>query len=294
MHARELVELAAIVSAHGPVLVRGTHQLSGTGLEQYWATSKCRLDRWGRSLRTFADEGSAANGESQARTQWPFIRGIFEEIITGEVLTRVWTAVLCAYDRHHGTDLCEPVTRSVMIGHLEARHRVLTMLVGKSGIDTQAAMKLNHLRRRAERWTDMLVGYLAGLHDVGEFAVDPERAREFAEDLRYQCNLKGGRQAWPLVLASLRSAFRQGLTATSPNADLNGKIAGSILSCFQPELFDSTGLFRSLWMLRLSNTTTDAEGLVDELMALEQPTTRTATSSAARMVEGLGRFDDAN
>ena len=288
MHARELVELAAIVSAHGPVLIRGTQQLSGTGLEQYWATSKCRLDRWGRSLRNFADEADSPDG----RAQWPFVRGIFEEIITGEVLTRVWTAVLSAYDRHHGTDLCEPVTRSVMIGHLEARHRVLTMLVGKSGINAEAAMKLNHLRRRTERWTDMLVGYLTGLHDVGEFAVDPDRAREFSEDLRYQCNLKGGRHAWPLVLASLRSAFQQGLTATSPNADLNGKIAGSILSCFQGELFDSTGLFRSLWMLRLSNVTTDAEGLVDELLALEQSPAPSAASSAGRLIEGSQRFDD--
>ena len=36
------------------------------------------------------------------RVQWPFVRGALEEVLTGEVLTRVWTAVLCLYDRRRG------------------------------------------------------------------------------------------------------------------------------------------------------------------------------------------------
>ena len=268
MHASQLVELAAIVSAHGPVLVRRTRQLSITGIEQYWTESKCRLDRWHRSLKSFSS--SAAGGDAAwRRAQWPFIRGVLEEILTSEMLTRVWTAVMCAYDRSHGTNLAEPVARSVMIGHMEARHRVLTLLVRGPGIDAAAAVKLNHLRRRTERWTDLLVGYLAGLDDVAEFAIDPERARDFAEDLRYQSHQSGGRHAWPLVLASLRAAFRHGLAPVSPNADLNRRIATTILSCFRGELFDSTGLFQSLWLVRLSNVTNDAQGMIDDLLSLE-------------------------
>lgn len=292
MHARELVELAAIVSAHGPVLVRGTERLSTTAVEQYWTASKCRLDRWGRSLKDFASDARHA-AEPRRRAQWPLLRGVLEEILTGEVLTRVWTAVLCAYDRHHGGNDAEAVARSVLIGHLEARHRVLTMLVRGPGIQPEQAVKLNHLRRRAERWTDLLVGYLSGLHDVSEFAVDPARARDFAEDLQYQCHLKGGRHAWPLVLASLRAAFRHALGSVSPNADLNAKIANSILSCFQPELFDSTGLFRSLWLVRLSNVTNDAQGLVEDLLALEgSVTARGAVPLSTRLEDRLRRFGD--
>ncbi len=271
MLARELVELAAIVSAHGPVLINGIEKLSATSIEQYWAESKCRLDRWGRSLKGFKDALADADPQ-QREAQWPSVRGVLEEILTGEVLTRVWTAVLCAHDRRHQRNELEPVARSVLIGHLEARHRVLTLLVRSPGIEAEAALKLNHLRRRTERWADMLVGYLVGLHDVSEFAINPGRARDFAEDLRYQSNLRGGRHAWPLVLASLRSAFRDGLCPVSPNAELNTKIASSILSCFQPELFDSTGLFRSLWMTRLSNVANDAQGMVDDLLALDSPT----------------------
>jgi len=270
MHARELVELAAIVSAHGPVLVRGSHQVSATGIEGYWTASKCRLDRWARSLKGF----SAATDPQQRRRQWPNVRGVLEEIITSEVLTRVWTAVLCAHDWHRAVDQAEPVARSVLIGHLEARHRVLSLLVRGTAMDAEAAVKLNRLRQRAERWTDLLVGYLLGLHDVRQFAVDPDRAEDFAADLRYRSDLTGGRHAWPLVLASLRAAFRQGLSPGSPNADLNAQIATSILACFPPELFDSTGLFRSLWMLRLTNVADDAQGMVEELLATDGSGTR--------------------
>jgi hypothetical protein len=272
MHARELVELAAIVAAEGPVLVREAKHVAASSVEQYWVASKCRLDRWARALRQITQATSDRGPEQQRR--WPADCALLEEILTGEVLVRVWTAVMCAYDRRRGTDVAEPVVRSVLIGHLEARHRVLTLLAQGPGIDTEPAVRLNLLRRRVERWTDVLIGYLTGLDDVREFAIDPERASDFADDLRYQAQMPGGRHAWPLVLASLRAAFRQGPPSSSPNGDLNAQIASAILSCFPPELFDSTGLFRSLWLSRLTSATCDAQGMIEDLLALDAPNGR--------------------
>lgn len=268
MHARDLVELASLVTAHGPVLVEGDGPIAATGIEQYWTASKCRLDRWGRNLRQFADEADAEN-TPWFEEHWPLVRGVVEEVITGEVLSRVWAAVLCAYDRWHGTNRAEPIARSVLIGQLEASHRVLTLLVQSPAIPDAKAIQLNRLRQRTERWTDLLVGYLTGVDEVTEFAIDPGRARDFAEDLRYQGPLPEGRKAWPILQASLRAALATGLGSFSPNADLNGQIAASVVACFPPELFDATGIFRSLWALRLANATADAQGLIDELLALE-------------------------
>ena len=268
-----------------------TGQISASGIEQYWAKSKCRLDRWRRSLKDFSD-GVPRPGRN-SKSQWPASQGVLEEILTGEVLTRVWTAVLCAYDRTQGTQEAEPVARSVMIGHMEARHRVLTLLVRGPGIDAEAAVKLNQLRRRTERWTDMLVGYLSGPYDVGEFAIDPHRAEDFAEDLHYQSHLKGGRHVWPLVLGSLRAAFRQGLSPASPNADLNAEIAAAILACFPPDLFDSTGLLRSLWLMRLSNATNDAQGLLDDLLSLDDsPSDHPGRALSKHTGRSMRRFGD--
>ena len=266
MHARELIELAALVSVHGPVLVRTSGRISETSLEQYWTASKSRLDRWGRTLKSLSS-GAAESERPPVPSRGPRLRGVLEEILTGEVLTRVWTAVMHAYDRHRGTDQGEPIARSVLVGHLEARHRVLTLLVSGRPVEAAEAVKLNRLRRRTERWTDQLIGYLMGLEDVGRFAVNPDRARDFAEDLSCRSPMAGGRLAWPLLLASLRAAFASGLAPTSPNGDLNARIAASILSSLQPELCDAIGLLRTAWLLRMTNVTDDAEGMIGSLLA---------------------------
>jgi hypothetical protein len=264
MHARELAELAALISAHGPVFIRSGVPISERNIEEYWVASKSRLDRWGRNLKQITTR-VAEQGPLSLGAQETLVRGVVEEVFTSEMLTRVWAAVSCAHDRKLEADLAEPIARGVLIGHLEARHRVLTLLLQGSAVSSELGVKLNRLRRRTERWTDMFVGYLTGLEDVAEFAVDPDRARDFAEDLHFQSRMPGGRHAWPMIQASLRSSFDKGLTAASPNGDLNARIAQSILGCFQSELFDGTGQFRTLWLDRLTNTADDAQGMLDEL-----------------------------
>jgi hypothetical protein len=275
MHSHELVELAAIISVNGPVLVQNVERIAENGLEQYWTTSKVRLDRWCRSLKNYSTQATDAKWR---QCHWPRIQGIIEEILSSEMLTRVWTAVLCAHDREHHLSEAEPIARSVMLGHLEARHRVLTLLV-RGPIDPQSAGKLNQLRNSSERWTDLLVGYLAGMIDVAEFAIDPDRAKSFAADLHYESNHPHGRHTWALIQTSLRSSFRQGLSASTPNADLNLRIAAGILACFPAELFDSTGQFRSLWLMRIINSADDTQGMIDDLLktAPRHPTTFSAS-----------------
>jgi hypothetical protein len=269
MHARELIELAALASAHGPVLVRSDQPISTSGIEQYWTNSKVRLDRWTHSLKEFTRPSDA--GVRRREQIWPEARGVVEEILSGEILTRVWAAVLSAYDRTRGTDEAEPIARSVMIGHSEARHRVLSLLSNASGIDPRTAVKLNRLRRHCERWTDLLVGRLAEIQDISDFAVDPKRAMDFAEDALGRRGFEASRLAWPLLLASLRKAFQRELGPVSPNADLNARIAAGVLACFPTEVFDSTGLLRSLWLMRMTTITDDAVSMIEGLLAPELP-----------------------
>ena len=266
MHARELVELAALVAVHAPMLIRSAAAIAQSSVEQYWTASKCRLDRWSRSLKGWTHQAAESGAEPPPSGPTQF-RGTVEEILTGEVLTRVWTAAACAYDRHHNTDLIGPVARSVLIGHMEGRHRVLKVLVSGSGLDTDDAIRLNHVRCRAERWTDVLLAYFVPFHDIREFAIDLERAQDFAEDLAHQSRERGGRHVWPILLGSLRAAFRHGLGPVSPNADLNAKIAAGLLGCFPAELFDATGFLQSLWLARISRITADTQGMIDELLA---------------------------
>jgi hypothetical protein len=132
-------------------------------------------------------------------------------------------------------------------------------------------MKLDHLRRRCERWCDMLMGYLLACGDVSQFAADPRRCRDFAADLGEQSRAAGGRHAWSLVQVSLRAAFRHDLAPVSPNAEFNAQIAAAVLACIPQAAFDSTGILRSLWATRLLEAANDAQGLLDELLESARP-----------------------
>ncbi len=112
MHSNELVELGAIVAAHGPVLAKSQGQIPRSCIEDYWVASKCRLERWSYALRQFTDQPKP--DEAQQTHAWRELRPVLEEILTGEVLTRVWTAVACAYDRHQEKSETEPIVRSVI------------------------------------------------------------------------------------------------------------------------------------------------------------------------------------
>jgi hypothetical protein len=192
-----------------------------------------------------------------------------EEIITGEVLTRVWTAVVRGFEKHKGLQEAEPVVRSVFVGHLEARRKTLRLLVSGDRVSTRDVVALNRLRRRTERWTDMLLGYLTPRYDIRDLAFDPNRAIDFAAGLRSERGQSWGVQAWPLVLSSLRAAFVSGMDPHAPNNDLNARIASSVLACFGPDLFDSTGQFQSLWQARLTHTTSDTLVMMKQLLGEE-------------------------
>ena len=59
MHARELLDLASILSAHGSVLIPYPQPLADRGMERYWTAAKCRMDRWGYGLKQAAQHLAA-------------------------------------------------------------------------------------------------------------------------------------------------------------------------------------------------------------------------------------------
>ncbi|MBI2481023.1 MAG: hypothetical protein HYV60_21030 [Planctomycetia bacterium] len=265
MHARELVEFAALLASNGPAIIKHAPRLSDSGLEQYWSASRCRQERWGRSLKTFSYEIQYVKSKDIA-TRWAEVRGVFEEILTTEVLTRNWGAVCCGYEQQRGLDEASPIVRNVLAGHLEARNRALKLMVYGHGLRVEEAVILNRMRRRNERWNDMLLGYLPASADAAEFAFSTARVKEFAADARAT---EHSDVTWSLLLASLRIAYQRQTCATSPNEDLNRSVAAGVLACLPSELFESTGTFKSLWLLRMQHAAHDTQGMIDQLLALE-------------------------
>lgn len=261
MNSREMVELAALIASHGALLIDSRGRLSESGLAEYWIASKCRLDRWGRALRS----------DSQTQQPWTDVQPVVEEVLTGEVLTRVWAAMAAAHDERCDQSHAQPIAHNIYLGHLEVRHRVLNLLSRGPIASTKQGRMLNHLRRRCERWTDLLIGHLLHDCDVSEFAFDRERAWDFYDSLEHQRRAGVDEPAWRLTLNSLRAAFRPLLHAQSSNADLNARIAASILCSLPPDVFDDSTVLRSLWMARLQHTHGDAERLIAQLLETAVP-----------------------
>lgn len=265
MHARDLVELAVIVSCQGRVLATGPSGPDVAGLGRYWTASHCRLDRWQRALHELSDETLEPVGRSERAA------ALVEEVILSNVLTATWTAVLAAWDRLRGTHECESLAKGIWVGHLETCNRATRLLLDGPHMEQASTIALDQLRRRAERWTDLLVGQVAAVVDVSQYAADPDRAREFADDLSRRHSSAASGEGWTLLLKSLAAAFRESLATPSPCAELNAKVASAILATIGPKACDATDLFPSLWMTRLLGATLDAEALINELFALDAP-----------------------
>lgn len=269
MHVRELVETSCWVADHAPSFIAFSAPVAMEQIETYWAASRCRLDRWTYALKNLAAWGGVGTslflGQRRADRQ-PLI----EEILISEVLTRVWTAVATAHDRRRKHSELSPVCRSIYLGHLEARNRALQLLVNHNFTALEEAVALNRLRRRCERWTDLLLSRIAGFTEVGDLAFDMDRVSDFQREIGADSTAPNAGFAWKLVLGSIRASFASGLANRSPCEDLNAKIASSILACLSSEMFDATGMLKSHWIHRIERVSADTQGMIEDLLRAER------------------------
>jgi hypothetical protein len=265
MHARHLVELGAWVALRGTAGLRPAAALGQRDLEDYWLASRYRQDRWARILKSAAQLPPASVSAS-----WHRLRPAMQEVLATELLTRTWAAVACAHDRQHGAVLLEPFVVHVLESHMEARQRVMQLVVRGHGCSLEEGVLLNRLRRHTERWTDRLLGHLACDQDVARFAFQSRRALECAADARDAQGHPLNPHATQLAWTSLRAFFTRELTDVSPNADLNARIARSILACCDGTFGDSFLSQPADWLLRLTQLADDAVAWIDDLLQLDR------------------------
>ncbi len=270
MHSRQLIEMAAQLAAHCPTLFRAGYKMPDEGIQQYWTASKCRQQGWAVGLK--AASTIRLEPMTPHLALWKASKPVLEEVLASEVLTRIWAAVSRLNDQCNQSTEAEPIAQSVLVGQLEARCRVLTLLYLGQQNDVPEAVELNRLRRSTERWTDFLLGYLAEQIDASEHSFDWVRVKQFSEDLSDKSDGVESesipRPASRSMLENIRSSLQSQLTAESPDHESNQRIARAMLTCFPTESFESVGLLESLWLDRMSLVATDTEGMIDQLLDL--------------------------
>lgn len=269
--ANVLVELASLVAYHGDAFLRANSGISRSGVDAYWCASRNRLDAWSmamKKLETTAREiayGKPDRADHLRAEAWENIKPLIEEILASEVLTRTWAVIGCELDRRNETEDIESFVRSILVGHLEARHRLLRLVFNKLQLTENQLRHVDQIRRRAERWTDVILGYLVSSCQVDEFSFDINRVVDFSQSLQSQ--QPSGEQTRSLLLVSLRSSFADGFTGKCPNPQCSEKIAEAILASFGSDIMDCTGEYQQLWEARLKQAARDTQGMIDCLAA---------------------------
>lgn len=250
MHCIELAELASLLAHQSPGLFAMRTTLREDSLTRYWVQSRQRLYKWHDGLAHYTALENA--GRSLAISDWwKSHESMLEEILVSEILMRVFAAIGTGLDFVKSQREVEPVTHSVFVSHLEARNRVLQLLLFGRGGSVIQTVQLNRLRRASERWTDRLLAPIIGQHVRAKvYAFDITRALAYASEWQSETDANVRSTAAWLGHAAMRSVLesRVGAAVASPLA--NREVSQSILSCLPADCFDSLGLMRSASSLR--------------------------------------------
>lgn len=252
MNIQQTIDVAALLAAHAPHVIEQPSLLPEAPLGEYWQHSRQRLSAW---LQTLEECKNWRANPEQEQTGWTAYRALAEEIFMADVLSRVWGAVLTASDRYRGATFAEPLARNVMLGQMQARQLVLRSMVEAGSEAAEQIVLIDQTRRRAERWSDVLLGHLVLQYDVDEYAFDPDRARDFGQEQAGHDVRDSNRPVWELIFAGLRIAF-SATTQRGLRDCHHRELVGAILRTFPIEAFEQNGPLKSMAHLRIERSST--------------------------------------
>jgi hypothetical protein len=273
MHAHDLARLAAVAAVHCDQLTDASSETMDHMLADYWRASRCRLDRWCHRLHALSERTKNASqphptgaSSKDDSPQWSVgADAVVEEILVSEILTRTIAALTVAHDARHSQAESAPIGRNIFDGHLDARRRALSLVASPAHRGTSYAKSIVALHRQCDRWSDLLLAYLAPHAKVEQFAASPARVTDFTYDARHHLNSPASSDmAVTMILAGMNSSLKRLSPDRSPNTDLNLELAAAVLSSFSPDDFDSLGLLHSGWFERLRNTPNETSAAIED------------------------------
>jgi hypothetical protein len=250
MTLRQILELLTLISAHGPNLVESSFEPPAGALARYWNHSKAQSRRWKTQLdacRILLEHPASADHyliEIQ-------VEPVLTDILAGELIARVWGALLAAWNERAHAGLSASISSNVLASTLESRRSLLRLLVDRPGELDHPLARLDRLRRRLERWTDLLIGHLVYRYRTDEYAHDLERALDFG---REQIDLLPDPMepsVWDLYLLCLRTSFPATPLVGGPSGEARDEVIQSILACIPSTAFMTEGPLSSVWLHRL-------------------------------------------
>jgi hypothetical protein len=265
MHCVLLADLAALISQHGAGVLYSRDTIPPEAMTAYWTATRNRLDLWHQVLKRH-QVASEKGDFLELRNWWNQHLGVLEEILVSELLCRVIATLAANLDAKESVEEWSPVTHAIYLSHIEVTNRVQRILLGGRGHGVSDAVRLNRLRMGVSKWVDPLVGRMMNSEfDSLQYAIEPMRAEKFGEDFRSLSPGTARRMSAFLMNASMSEMlrYRTGDVPALPSA--NAAVGRSVMLMLRPDLFDSVGVLKSLWLHRLQSGADRADRVVEEL-----------------------------
>lgn len=259
MNLGDLIEFSAIVSQHSPNLIDQSAPLPEQALERYLYWSDLRVSEWLSAHARLPGEISAAPG-AQRGSLWLEAQPAFIDVFAGGLVARVWGAILTACDRQRKTLTAERTARTVLARHDQAQQQILRLMVDGPYLTLERVVALDRIRRKIERWSDLLVGHIIRRYGVSDFTYDAERALDFGEEQLRHCHGALRDQVWDMYFLCLRSAFPKTTLPRGVHGERRDEVLKAILGSLPESLFLGDGIMASIALSRLLAGGTVAEG----------------------------------
>ena len=266
MHACRLAELGSWVAINSGTLIYGNEGQPLLVASSYWVASKNRIQRWITAIKMFEKD---IKQQQPNHDPWAALEIVIQEVIQAELLTRVWSAAVLSHDWYRRSDELHGLAHSIHLSHTEVKNRALRLMLDSNNENVEAVQRLNSLRLRIERWTDVFLGQLPFRDIATQFAFDKKRVIEFHGEQRETLGEElATRQR--VFQASFASDLGRNQAKYSANPGLNQDIAAGVLACFPTDRFDSLGLPKSIKLAWIEKAHHDTQMLVDHLIEFEQ------------------------
>ena len=269
MHCVHLADLAAVISEHGPAIFYARESVASEAVNAYWISSRNRFELWHQAMARYRHSESSGDFHS-LRRWWCEHVIIMEEVLVTDMLTRVVATMAAGMDARSDEDEISPVAQAIHLSHLEARNRVQQIMLFGRGHSVQDAVRLNRLSQGVERWTDALIGRISvDSDDSLQYAINRERAADHADDTRSQGQGPQRKATCWLMNAAMHDMLRRRTSEKTALPEANRAVAKSVMLMLRPELFDSIGTLKSLWLHRLEHSIDGTDRVCDNEMATD-------------------------
>lgn len=221
---RHVAKTAATVSIYSRSLVDEEPQARTPDLTAFWHAS--------RELQRHWQAGLAAPSVSERPEA---IEPLLPDIFVAELLIRTWLAVVVCTGGENETAGREAIARNILRRQIHIRNVSMALMAGHAEKADGRIARLDRLRRRTERWTDLLLAPFLDHPVAAEFAVDPERASEFRRD---QADSEPHESFQWLLRAGLQQAFASMSELSAPASPLCSRLLESVVASLPAEIRD--------------------------------------------------------